>query len=152
MKRNSFVNAVFTASLLASGLSGAVEVENLTGEKSEVLEFSVSDLSRYLGKVSGRIRLSFDPALGDQQWRFRSASDGSLDISGKDGRGVVYGIYTFLERHAGVRWYAPDTERAAVITALPRLDEYGRPAMRIREMYTAEDDGTFSNGVWRLRN
>jgi hypothetical protein len=152
MKRNSFVNAVFTASLLASGLSGAVEVENLTGEKSEVLEFAVSDLSRYLGKVSGQIRLSFDPALGDQQWRFRSASDGSLDISGKDGRGVVYGIYTFLERHAGVRWYAPDTERAAVITALPQLDVYGRPAMRIREMYTAEDDGTFSNGVWRLRN
>ncbi len=43
---------------------------------------------------------------------FNLYSDGTkLVISGYDSRGVLYGVYTFLEEYLGVRWFTPELER-----------------------------------------
>ena len=43
---------------------------------------------------------------------FRFFSDGThFIIFGEDSRGTLYGVYTFLEDYAGVRWFTPKLEK-----------------------------------------
>jgi len=129
------------------------------------VKFAAGDLGRCLGIVTGReyrrlngpgghqegdIALRVEPHLQSQEWHFQS--DGRrLTISGRDGMGIVYGIYTFLEKFAGCSWLGPDTELLPKNPqwVLPVLDEKGRPVFLRREMYTGPDG---MDGVWRLRN
>ena len=146
--RKSAVAMIMCAALPAA----AVDVVNVDVANDAALTFAVKDVRRYLKDVPGTIRLKADASLTRQQWRIRTQTDGAIEVVGRDALGVVYGLYTFLERHAGVRWYSPDTERKATITALPKIDETGIPAMAMREMYTSEDGATSAMSIWRLRN
>ena len=142
--------------LAACGCSAAcalaVDVDSASVPNDPAVAFAVKDVQRYLKDVPGKIRLQLDAALDHQAWRLKTQEDGTLVVSGRDGLGLVYGLYSFLERHAGVRWYAPDTEKAADISRLPAVDETFRPAMAMREMYTSDDGATSAVSLWRLRN
>ncbi len=116
-----------------------------------VVGFAKKELLRVLKDVEGRIVLREEKDLKPQQWRFRSEADGTLVISGRDGMGIAYGVFTFLEKHAGAAWYAPDTEVLPDLRGwkLPHLDETGAPVFLDREMYVGTD---YMDSTWRLRN
>lgn len=127
----------------------SVEVEYAGADPA--VKFAVKDAETCLAGAKGRIVLSADPSLESQAWRIRTAADGSLVISGRDGMGIVYGLYSFLEKYAGCRWYALDTTVIPDRTGwkIPAVDDSGRPAILDREMYVGAD---YMNGTWRLRN
>lgn len=135
--------ALFTSAL------PAVEVESAYSDPA--VKFAVKDLKRILSGVEGRIVLKTDKKLLSQQWKLKTQDDGALFIYARDEMSLVYGVYSFLEEYAGVRWYAYDTEKIPDLSSwkIPRLDVMRRPAILDREMYTATD---FMDGYWRLRN
>ena len=63
--------------------------------------------------------------------------DGNLVITGGNDRGVLYGVYSFLEKYLGCRWYTSE------VSCLPRLERVSLPAgvesytppVRWREVY-----------------
>ncbi len=67
---------------------------------------------------------------------FRLFSNGDyLFIAGKDSRGTLYGVYTFLEEYLGVRWFTPtlevvpESEDIVVDAAIDRVVE---PSFEVR--------------------
>ena len=145
MMRKVFAGCVALAVVPAFG----VTVES-TGADAAV-KFAARDLERILKDVPGRIVLREEMGLRPQEWRLRTAADGSLVISGRDGMGIAYGAFTFLEDKAGVSWLAPDTEIVPDLKGwtLPQLDETGIPAFSFREQFVGTD---FMDSDWRLRN
>ena len=120
--------------------------------REPLTEFVARDLTRLLGAEAGKITLRTDATLPAQGWRLKSAADGSLVISGRDALGIANGAYNFLEKYAGVNWFAPDTECVPDLAnwKLPTgLDETRQPAFSQREMFVGKD---FMDGTWRLRN
>ena len=65
----------------------SVEVEYAGADPA--VKFAVKDAETCLAGAKGRIVLSADPSLESQAWRIRTAADGSLVISGRDGMGIV---------------------------------------------------------------
>ena len=89
-----------------------------------------------LGETARRRPEDKPPYQGDG---FRLKVDGSrLYIIGSAERGTLYGVYEFLERFVGCRWYAswhtvvPKRERIEVPS---NLDETQTPAFTMREPY-----------------
>ena len=106
--------------------------------------------AKLLGGKPGEIpvTLAVDPGLGAQAYRLRTA-DGKVVIAGGDGAGVLYGLYDYLERCCGVRWYSADCEKVPRLRALPvpaDLDVAGRPAFAVRgvEAYEIRRSGDFA--------
>lgn len=63
-----------------------------------------------------------------------------LIITGGDKKGVLYGVYTFLDKYLGCRKFAADithVPRASVIS-LPVIDDLQLPAFSFRETYYTE--------------
>ena len=143
----SRVVAAAVAAFAAGGASG-IEVEKTGGDRA--VAFAAKEAVSLLGGVPGKIRFVEDPSLSSQEWRL-CAKDGDLAIYGRDGQALVYGFYSFLEKYAGFRWYAPDTVRLPDLKGwrIPDIDERGRPAILCREMYVGHD---YMDGIWRLRN
>ncbi len=83
---------------------------------------AVNDLTKYLTKKGVTvaddgefpITLSIDEALGDDAFCVTAVvGEGKtegLSIVGGNGRGVLYGVYQFLEKCADVRFFTPDLE------------------------------------------
>lgn len=81
--------------------------EFAANELSELLGESLGGEVPVLKKPSGRrryIRLEFDGSFDRDDIRIVAVSDGVRIISGK---AKVYGVYEFLERYAGCRFYFP---------------------------------------------
>ena len=130
----------------------------------KAVQFAAKDLARCLSEISGEkydvlaggapvkgdIVLVTEGGLESQQWKFKT-KDGVLNISGSTSPGIVYGVYTFLEKYASCLWPAPDTEVLPRQAGwkIPELDESGRPALLRREMYVGTD---YMDNTWRLRN
>ncbi len=140
-------------SLLLAGCAlsaGAATVEY--GGTDKAVRFAAGEMERWLARADGSIVLREDAGLASQEWRI-SAKRGKVEISGRDGMGIVYGVYTFLEKHLGFRWYAPDTAHLPDIGGrslkVLKIDERGRPAILEREMYVGTD---YMDPYWRLRN
>ena len=127
--------------------------------------FAIKDLARCLSKATGQkfnlkesvaaqnagdIIIVNDSKLEKQQWRFVN-KDGKLYISGRGTPGIVYGIYTFLEKYADCSWPAPDVEVVPFNPGwkLPVIDEKGKPAIMRREIYVGQPAPDW---VWRMRN
>lgn len=58
-------------------------------------------------------------------------------IGGNNGRGVLYGVYTFLEKYLGCRWYSSDASfipKYSMID-LPVVEEMYTPPVKWREVY-----------------
>ncbi len=86
-----------------------------------------------LHKAFPKLRLRALPAEGF----FIRTSGKNVALVGRDDRGTLYAVYTFLEEHLGVRWYSPhDTvipHRAVV--RIPALRERQVPAFAYRDTY-----------------
>ncbi len=150
-------------------LSGIVSLLNAADirygkDADKAVQFVAKDMARCLSEVRGEkygvqpggrsvrgdIVLNTDASLKSQEWKIQS-KDGVLTISGSSSPGIVYGVYTFLEKYAGCGWPAPDTEILPKQPGwkLPEVNETGRPAFLRREMYVGPD---YMDSTWRLRN
>jgi hypothetical protein len=60
-----------------------------------------------------------------------------LIIKGGSGKGLIYGVYTFLEKYAGCHKYSdiPATVPQLATFKIPALNETGRPQFEYREVY-----------------
>ncbi len=156
-------NFIIAGLLGAAFLLGAADVRCEKGADNAV-QFAAKDLARCLSAVSGEkyavqtegtaakgdIVLRTDPKLKSQEWKLQT-ENGILSISGCDSPGIVYGVYTFLEKYASCFWPAPDTEILPKQPGwkLPEVNETGRPAFLRREMYVGTD---YMDSIWRQRN
>ena len=83
---------------------------------------AAAELQKYLeqrnvtvGEGGFPITLVLDETLGDDSFRITSSiKEGAegigMTIAGGNGRGVLYGVYNFLQEFAGFRAYTPDLE------------------------------------------
>ena len=83
---------------------------------------AAAELQKYLeqrnvtvGEGGFPITLVLDESIGDDSFRITSsikegAEDLGMTIAGGNGRGVLYGVYNFLQEFAGFRAYTPDLE------------------------------------------
>ena len=154
---------LFTVFFLVTALF-AVNVH--IGKNSDAaIKFAAKDLARCLSSITGQVYnvaesaqnhvagdivIVDDSNLEKQQWCFVSR-DGKLYISGRGAPGIVYGIYTFLEKYAGCSWPAPDTEILPKNPGwkIPVLNTKGKPAIMRREIYVGS---AAPNWIWRMRN
>ncbi|MBR2876006.1 MAG: DUF4838 domain-containing protein [Clostridia bacterium] len=63
------------------------------------------------------------------------SEDDKLFISGADSRGTLYGVYTFLEEHLGVRWFTPTLEvvpESKDITIDANINRLVEPSFSVR--------------------
>ena len=123
-------------------------------------QYAARELQKYLEKMSIAVKedgdfpitLQIDPALGDDSYRIETGSsvEDGMAITGGNGRGVIYGVYGFLEKKAGVRFYTPDLETCSAASI--RLNGESvmtyEPTFEFRHTnwYTAND------AVWSQKN
>jgi hypothetical protein len=79
--------------------------------------YAAEELAKYLGmkKIEVKegafpITLSIDPTLGVDAFQINatlSGDDAGMTIAGGNERGVLYGVYKFLEELCGVRYFTP---------------------------------------------
>lgn len=84
-------------------------------------------------------------ALPKEGYFYRTQDD--CLIMGGVGRGLLYGVYAFLEDELGCRFLAPEITHIPLREnlALPHLDRRGAPAMEYREPFLTEfNDPDFS--------
>ena len=82
--------------------------------------YAAAELAKYLGmkKIEVKegafpITLTVDPTLGKEAFKINatlSGDDAGMTIAGGSERGVLYGVYKFLEELGGVRYFTPDLE------------------------------------------
>lgn len=79
--------------------------------QNKIHQFAASELKRLLnGRGHDLIRLSSGDDAEDGFRIFRKR-DG-IEIHGNNSRSLLFGIYAFLKRHAGCRWFHPGEEIA----------------------------------------
>jgi len=105
-----------------------------------------------LGAPSRLARLGVEAdveALGPEGYVLKTVGS-SLAIGGSNVRGVMYGVYGFLEHHLGCRWFTPEVSRIPRQGTLriPRLDETVVPVLEYR--WPAVRD--CYDGDWCARN
>ena len=93
----------------------------IVGGNTPAEQTAVSELGKYLeqkgvsvGENGFPITVLIDSSLGDDAYLVTATvgegKDEGLIIAGGNGRGVLYGVYGFLERYANVRFFTPDLE------------------------------------------
>ncbi len=92
----------------------------VTGE-SENEVYAGEELAAYLTKKGVEIKeggfpiiIFQDPTLGEDSFSVDvtlRGEEAAMTIRGGNGRGVLYGVYKFLEQYAGVRYFMPDLEK-----------------------------------------
>lgn len=137
------------AALVALAASAFAVTVDYSGDVKAVA-FAAKEARQILSGAEGEIRFAVDASLAPQEWRLE-AKGGRLVVSGRDGMALVHGLYVFLEKYVGCRWYAPDTVRIPDRRGwkIPDLSDRGRPAIACREMYVGSD---WMDSLWRLRN
>lgn len=143
------LNAAAPVAVAGSGAPERVIV--LPDKPSPAERYAAEELSEYLTKVTGRklaivdrtaadrpaIRLIYDPALGPESWKFQCLN-GEPVIAGGRPRGILYGVYDFLEKYAGVRWLDENTESVpsrSAVTVPADWNVQGTPAFAYRQIY-----------------
>ena len=94
---------------------------NVITGSSESEVYAGEELAAYLNKKNVEIAdygfpiiLFVDPTLGEDCFEVDVTLHGeeaSMTIRGGNGRGVLYGVYKFLEEYAGVRYFMPGLEK-----------------------------------------
>ena len=95
------------------------------------------------------------PAVESEAFTYRSVGKNIWIYGGKQ-RGTMYGVYTFLEREFGVRWYTKDCTKIPELESwqFSKLNHSEAPAVLIRQMdYFDAQDAAFLahnkvNSVW----
>ena len=130
-------------------------IESATGQELRIVEDSKGDKRNVFIGDSPALRSSslayvLDQEYGDEDLRFRITSD-NIAIVGGQPRGVLYGVYQFLEDVVGIRFltndhtYVPDlssadaTTDAGVSRSFAReMDYVYRPPLEFRLAYYRE--------------
>jgi len=81
--------------------------------------YAAAELQAYLEKVKVPVRadgeypitVCVDPTLEQESYRIEITKS-EMTISGGSGRGVIYGVYYFLEKYVSIRFFTPDLEIA----------------------------------------
>ena len=93
-----------------------------TTSDAPAAQTAVNDLTSYLTKkgvtvgndAEFPITLSIDSTLGEDAFRIQATvgegKEECLTIVGGNGRGLLYGVYEFLEKYADVRFFTPELE------------------------------------------
>ena len=103
---------------------GAIELINvtITAGQTPAEHTAGSDLKKYLEQKGVQVKseggfpisVSIDETLGDDSYRVSAVvgegKEQSLSIVGGNGRGVLYGVYAYLEKCAAVRFFTPELE------------------------------------------
>ncbi len=95
------------------------------------------------------IELNISSDMEEEAWHLSSAGD-RISIEGGSGRGLLYGVFHFLENKIGVHWWSPFAEYCPEKKKieLPALDECGKPFFLMREICRGEqfpdDKGKFA--------
>lgn len=119
--------------------------------KAELAEFfakSVKAGAVINGTKLAAIELLRADDLPQESWFYRSDKD-KLIIGGS-GRGLLYGVYHFLENELGIRFLADNVEKVPVYNQplqLGKLDKSGRPALIYRDIFRTNvknDKGRFA--------
>lgn len=170
---------------IAGHCIGEYEIE--ASLQDETVLYAASELARYVftafGAILGisthhggrRIVLDIDAAHPADGFTI-ACKDGDLRISGGSGRGVLYGVYTFLEKFAGWRFFAGEmcikgTETGQYIARvekrvtpetsdIPNGYEFSdAPVLHFRDMFghaCIDEDWCAKNringDIWRLKN
>ena len=94
--------------------------------------------------------------LGQEGFLIKSMGS-DLIIAGNSGPAVLYGVYSFLERDLGCRWYLPG-ELGEIVPkqdtiVLPHVDRTERPALRFRGEHIG-GGGHYNEAIadWMSRN
>jgi len=113
-------------------------IEACTGVTLPIVEAAPADGAPMivLGCGPAAQGLGVDPSaevLGEQGYVVRTVTP-HLVIAGTAAAGTLYGVYDFLERRMGVRWYAPGVTKTPAVTdvPLPEEDRVERPAFAWR--------------------
>ena len=71
----------------------------------------------------------------------------NLYLSGRDDRGTLYAVYTFLEEQLGARWYAPDATVLPPrdVVRIPNLNETQAPAFSYRD---TDEANVYGHAPW----
>ena len=109
----------------------------ITGKKvAPVAEASGSVPAFYLGSCPEAAKLGLAPETLDRDGYFIRTDGSRIFITGCDSndpkqvqRGTLFGVYDFLERFAGVRYYFP----GEIGTIVPKKKEWSLPAIDITE-------------------
>ncbi|MBE6569135.1 MAG: DUF4838 domain-containing protein [Ruminococcaceae bacterium] len=84
--------------------------------ESEAEQYAASELGRYFEKfgisADGEypVRIYLDTQMKPDACRISLPDEGGISIAGGNGRGAIYGVYEFLERYAGCRFFLPELE------------------------------------------
>lgn len=131
-------------------------------EPSEAERFAADELSKYLGQITsakfeivpdsepesekeivlgktarGDFGVDYED-LGIEGFTIRTVGDKAEKVViGGIERGLIYGVYEFLESYCGCRFYASDCEVVPVNKKLgvPAVDDTQKPAMEYRQIY-----------------
>jgi Domain of unknown function (DUF4838)/Glycosyl hydrolase family 67 N-terminus len=115
-------------------------IEAATGFRLELItdETPMTPVEIVIGKCAGRA-IFFDPQkLEPDEFAFRTNGT-NLYITGGLHKGLLYGVYDFLEKYVGSRFYAPGAEETPKKPEIrvPSLNYKEKPAFQSREVYYA---------------
>lgn len=90
---------------------------------NEPAELNAPSIFLGLGAAAATLGVSPTPdQLGEQGYVIRTVPP-HLVIAGTPAAGTLYGVYDFLEKHLGVRWYAPGVTKTPHVSELPLPQE-----------------------------
>ena len=118
-------------------------------------QYAAAELAKYLEKMgvpAGEgglgFDLSIDPAIGRDGFAIRIGED-RISITGGNGRGMLYGVYGFLEKYAGARFFMPGLETLGEGDIVVDEDYAFTPIFEFRQLDwicgNVDED-------WRLKN
>lgn len=88
----------------------------ITAGETAAEQYAGAELIKYLEKAGIAagdgigIRVQLDSAIDRDGYRICVCPDCGISICGGNGRGVIYGVYAFLEKYAGMRFFMPGLE------------------------------------------
>ena len=105
---------IFDRKLLINGNSYTM-AEISSGKTGPEL-YAASELKNYLYKIGvwegegAKFDVEIDDSLDRDGYAIDIKDDKTISVRGGNGRGVIYGVYAFLEHYAGVRFFMPGVE------------------------------------------
>ena len=147
---------------------GAIALSSVAISTGDTLaeQTAANDLKKYLEKKGVAvtstgdfpITLSIDASLGEDAYRVTAVvgegKEESLSIVGGNGRGVLYGVYAYLEKCANVRFFTPELEVCnpgiAYVLDGVLLDYTPALEMRQTDWYNWRSDS--SKYTWGVKN
>ena len=109
------------------------------------------DMYIYVGNTDFGARIGYIPKkeLGKEGFSIKTDGDKLYIIGGKP-RGVLYGVYTFLETYCGCRWFTHTVSRIPTRSTLeiPDIDDTQVPILEYREPHYP----SYGEADWHARN